>query len=110
MISVTPVRLGFVAMFAAGAMVAAHNTAEAQGPGASVNLAPHIAIYDLKLTSSRGKRALESVRGRIVYDFSGSACDGYALNFRQVTELDSGEGKVALSDLRPARPVRIAER
>ena len=102
MISVTPVRLGFVAMFAAGAMVAAHNAARAQGPGASVNLAPHIAIYDLKLTSSRGKRALESVRGRIVYDFSGSACDGYALNFRQVTELDSGEGKVALSDLRTA--------
>ena len=102
MISITPVRLGFVAMFAAGAMVAAHTVARAQGPGANVNLAPHIAIYDLKLTSSRGKRALESVRGRIVYDFSGSACDGYALNFRQVTELDSGEGKVALSDLRTA--------
>jgi hypothetical protein len=102
MIAITPVRLGFVAMFAAGAMVAAHTVARAQGPGASVNLAPHIAIYDLKLTSSRGKRSLESVRGRIVYDFSGSACDGYALNFRQVTELDSGEGKVALSDLRTA--------
>ena len=40
------------------------------------------------------------MRGRIVYDFSGSSCDGYALKFRQVTELDSGEGKVALSDLR----------
>ena len=102
MIAFTPIRLGFVAMFAAGAMVAAHNVARGQGPGASVNLAPHIAIYDLKLTSSRGKRSLESVRGRIVYDFSGSACDGYALNFRQVTELDSGEGKVALSDLRTA--------
>jgi hypothetical protein len=49
---------------------------------------------------SRGKRALESVRGRILYDFSGSACEGYALQFRQVSELDSGEGKVALSDLR----------
>ena len=102
MISVTPVRLGFVAMCAAGAVFAAHAAAQAQGPAAAVNLAPHIAIYDLKLTSSRGKRALESVRGRIVYDFSGSACDGYVLNFRQVTELDSGEGKVALSDLRTA--------
>jgi len=97
MISVTS-RLGFVAMLA----VAAHSAAHAQGAASSVNLAPHIAIYDLTLTSSRGKRALESVRGRIVYDFSGSACEGYALNFRQVTELDSGEGKVALSDLRTA--------
>jgi hypothetical protein len=40
------------------------------------------------------------VRGRIVYDFAGNMCDGYDLRFRQVTELDSGEGKTALSDLR----------
>src|SRR6185437_10555747 len=31
---------------------------------------------------------------------SGNACDGYELQFRQVSELDSGEGKTALSDLR----------
>ena len=40
------------------------------------------------------------MRGRILYDFSGNACEGYALQFRQVSELDSGEGKSALSDLR----------
>jgi hypothetical protein len=100
MISATPVRLGSVALLAAAGIWAGHGAASAQGAAGSVNLAPHIAIYDLTLTSSRGKRALESVRGRIVYDFSGSSCEGYALQFRQVTELDSGEGKVALSDLR----------
>jgi hypothetical protein len=68
--------------------------------GSAVALAPHRAVYDLKLLRSRGKRALEQVRGRILYDFSGSSCEGYALQFRQVSELDSGEGKVALSDLR----------
>src|SRR5260370_34833813 len=41
-----------------------------------------------------------SAGGRILYDFSGNACDGYALQFRQVSELDNGEGKVTLSDLR----------
>ena len=41
-----------------------------------------------------------SARGRILYDFSGNACEGYALQFRQVSELDNGEGKVTLSDLR----------
>jgi hypothetical protein len=91
-------RLLLAAIVTGGCALA--GTAQAQGPAGSVKLAPHVAIYDLKLTSSRGKRSLESVRGRIVYDFSGSACDGYALKFRQVTELDSGEGKVALSDLR----------
>jgi hypothetical protein len=62
-------------------------------------LAPHRAVYDLKLTRTRGKRPIQSVRGRILYDFAGSACEGYALQFRQVSEIDSGEGKVALSDL-----------
>jgi hypothetical protein len=69
-------------------------------PIGDVPLAGHRAVYDLKLTQSRGKQSLESVRGRILYDFSGSVCEGYTLNFRQVTELDSGEGKHAVSDLR----------
>jgi len=71
--------------------------AAAQG---GIVLAPHRAVYDLKLAKSRGKRSIDVVRGRILYDFSGSACEGYALQFRQVSEIDSGEGKVALSDLR----------
>jgi hypothetical protein len=90
-------RLGFVAIFVAGL---APGAAVAQGPAGSVKFAPHVAVYDLKLTSSRGKRLLEAARGRIVYDFSGSSCEGYSLQFRQVTELDSGEGKASLSDLR----------
>ena len=101
MLVAAPVRgifcLGLVAI-AAG--LGAASPATAQGPAGSVKFAPHVAIYDLKLTSSRGKRLLEAARGRIVYDFSGSACEGYALQFRQVTELDNGEGKVSLSDLR----------
>jgi hypothetical protein len=64
-------------------------------------LAPHKAVYDLKLVKSQGKR-VEAVRGRILYDFTGSRCEGYALTFRQVSEIDSGEGKMALSDLRAA--------
>jgi hypothetical protein len=100
MISSCPARLGLVALMAAAASLAGHGATFGQGAAKTVNLSPHVAIYDLTLKSSRGKRSLESVRGRIVYDFSGSSCEGYALQFRQVTELDSGEGKVALSDLR----------
>jgi len=70
------------------------------GGAAAIALAPHRAVYDLSLGRSHGQRAVEAVRGRILYDFSGSACDGYALKFRQVSELDNGEGKVSLSDLR----------
>jgi hypothetical protein len=74
--------------------------ASAQAAAAPVVLAPHRAIYDLKLSETHGKQQIESARGRILYDFSGSPCEGYTLEFRQVTELDSGEGKSAISDLR----------
>jgi len=62
--------------------------------------AAHRAVYELKLAQARGKSTAVSARGRILYNFSGSACEGYALEFRQVSELDNGEGKVTLSDLR----------
>jgi hypothetical protein len=77
-----------------------YQPAVAAPPTDKVFLAPHRAVYDLKLSKSRGSRGIEAVRGRILYDFSGNACDGYQLQFRQVSELDSGEGKTALSDLR----------
>ena len=67
---------------------------------ASIPFLPHQALYDLSLVKSRGSNAINSARGRILYNFSGSACEGYTSEFRQVSELESGEDKVTLSDLR----------
>ena len=67
---------------------------------APVALVPHRAVYDLSLGASRGNSQVAGVRGRILYDFGGSACQGYSLEFRQVSELDSGEGRISTSDLR----------
>lgn len=69
---------------------------------AKIELQPHRAVYDLKLALSRGKRPVESVRGRILYDFTGNTCEGYALQFRQVSELNTGEGSNLFTDLRAA--------
>lgn len=66
----------------------------------TVVFAPHRAVYDLTLVRSRGTRDIDSVRGRIVYDFSGSACEGYTLQFRQVAQHRSRDGDGVLSDLR----------
>jgi len=66
----------------------------------SIVLAPHRAIYDLSLAYTRGNSQVEAVRGRILYDFDGNACSGYSLDFRQVSVVNSGEGKVSTSDLR----------
>jgi hypothetical protein len=67
---------------------------------APVMLIPHRAVYELALSRARDAAQVASVRGRILYDFDGNACEGYTLKFRQVSELDSGEGKISTSDLR----------
>jgi hypothetical protein len=72
--------------------------ADAEAAAASSFL-PHQALYDLNLVKARGSN-INSARGRILYTFSGSACEGYTSEFRQVSELESGEDKVTLSDLR----------
>src|SRR3954447_10948911 len=98
----TPPRLTLAGAFLAALTLTAVLPAApaAAQQSAPMALASHRAVYDLKLSSTRGKRSMNAVRGRILYDFSGSACEGYALQFRQVSELDSGEGKVIVSDLR----------
>lgn len=67
-----------------------------------VRLAPHRAVYELTLDKSAGSRSVEGARGRIAFDFTGNACEGYNLSYRQVTVLDSGETGAKTSDLRTA--------
>ena len=85
-----------VAVAAAGSGWAVGQASAAAGGG----FLPHQALYELNLVKSRGSAAIDSARGRILYNFTGSACEGYTSDFRQVSELNSGEGKVTLSDLR----------
>src|SRR3984885_4273331 len=73
--------------------------AATSGPASSPFLA-HQALYELSLVKSRGSNSINSARGRILYNFTGSACEGYTSEFRQVSELDSGEDRLTLSDLR----------
>lgn len=72
-------------------------SARAAGP---VSFLAHQAAYDLSLKTSRRSPSIEEAEGRIVYNFAGSACEGYTTDFRQVSRLNTGEGKIALSDLR----------
>src|ERR1700686_4937387 len=88
-------------LLAAAAIAAGSGFSDGQAAtAASAAFLPHQALYELSLVKSRGSASIENARGRILYDFSGSACEGYTSEFRQVSELSSGEGKVTLSDLR----------
>jgi hypothetical protein len=87
--------LTFAAVAAGSGGIGGSARAAASGP-----FLAHQALYELSLVKSRGSNSINSARGRILYNFSGSACEGYTSEFRQVSELDVGEGKVTLSDLR----------
>ena len=92
---VAALALTFAAIAAASGL--AGGRAEA---AAGIPFLPHQALYDLSLVKARGSNAINSARGRILYNFSGSACEGYTSEFRQVSELESGADRVTLSDLR----------
>ena len=98
-ISAPPIRMGCTAaaVIAAGWLSFAPVSA---ADSTTVSLVPHRAVYELKLAQTRGRKPMQAVRGRIYYDFSGNACEGYALRFRQMSVLDSGEGKAVTSDMR----------
>jgi hypothetical protein len=62
--------------------------AAAQGSG---GLAPHRAVYDLQLDQASDRSGITGLYGRMVYEFNGSPCDGYTVNFRFVTRIDTDE-------------------
>jgi hypothetical protein len=78
----------------------APSAAQPSKPG--IHLVPHRAVYDLSLLRSQGSRGLDSARGRIAMDFGGDACDGYTLNYRQVTVLNSNESGARTVDTQTA--------
>jgi hypothetical protein len=64
---------------------------------AAVPLASHRAAYDLSLADPASPPLASAqtpvaASGLIAYEFRGSACEGYTSNFRQMTQMDRGEG------------------
>ena len=90
-----PLRMAFRASLALAAVGASVHAASA----ATVGLVPHRAVYDIVLKEASDRSGIESVRGRMVYEFSGSACKGFNTQFRFVTRIDVGEG-VRVTDQR----------
>lgn len=73
--------------------------AAAPASGEAVPLLPHRAVYELTLGKATGPRAPTAAGGIIAYDFSGSTCEGWAMTFRQRTELQPVEGPTRASDM-----------
>ena len=67
-----------------------------------ISLVSHRAVYELTLAKSVGSKSPTAAHGRIAFDFTGSVCDGYVQNFRQLTELQPAEGPTRVSDMHSA--------
>lgn len=54
-------------------------------------LLAHRAVYDLDLGEASEKSGVTAVAGRIVYEFTGSRCEGYSTNYRFVSQMSVEE-------------------
>lgn len=63
-------------------------------------MVPHRAVYDITLGATSDAAGITDVRGRLVFEFNGSQCDGYSQNLRFVMSITNREGTTTLSDLR----------
>ncbi|WP_269582547.1 cell envelope integrity EipB family protein [Roseibium sp. Sym1] len=92
--------LGAFLLLSAG-IVVPEAGALAAGPAATAGpkLVPHRAVYDMKLGESEEQAGIAGLTGRMVYDFSGNACDGYSVNFRFVTKFQDTNGGSQITDL-----------
>lgn len=69
--------------------------APAPAHAGNVQLSPHRAVYAVELEEATDRSGITGMRGRIVYEFRGSACDGYTTSFRFVTQITArGGGRV----------------
>ena len=54
-------------------------------------LVAHQAVYEVELMNSSDRSGISSMNGRIVYEITGSICEGFAVTFRFVSRINTGK-------------------
>ncbi len=60
----------------------------------------HRGVYELHLSGQKQGSAINKVEGRLVYEFTGSVCEGFSTQFRFVTRIETEDGDIKVSDMR----------
>lgn len=68
--------------------------------GAPVGFAPHRAVYEITLAQAAAGSGVADMTGRMVYELTGSSCEGFTQNMRFVTRTSNREGIETINDLR----------
>ena len=80
-----------------------NGSAQAIAANEANKLVPHRAVYEMKLDDTRsatGITGITGIDGRMVFEFTGSECDGYSLNMRMVTQMTDSQDQTNVTDLR----------
>ena len=70
------------------------------GAAEGVGLMPHRAVYDITLVDARPGAGISDLKGRMVYEFTGAACNGFTQKMRFVTSTTNQEGETSITDMR----------
>ncbi len=96
----TLTRMGVVAATAIATSVVASPALLLAQPARSPALSPHRAIYEITLDQARGGSGVTDMSGRMVYELTGSECEGFSQSMRFVTRMTNQEGTTSLTDMR----------
>jgi hypothetical protein len=61
-------------------------------------IVPHRATYDISLERTEEGSGVSSASGRMVFEITGSACEGYKMRQRMVVNIGDEEGNIGLLD------------
>lgn len=79
-------------------ILAALNMALASSVSQAAALAAHRAFYDFKIARNDRNSGYEDATGRLAYEVTGSACEGWSVNYRFASRYIQSEGNVRLTD------------
>src|SRR4030095_13251973 len=80
-----------------GTLLSPAHALAAKEPG---KLVAHRAIYEMTLDDARTASGITGIDGRMVFEFTGSECDGYSLNMRLGTQMTHYQDTNTVTDLR----------
>jgi hypothetical protein len=90
----------FLHLLLIAATAATACAAASAAPSLRNTIAPHRAVYDISLKRTEEGSGVSSAKGRMVFEVTGSACDGYRMRQRMMVNIGDEEGNIGLLDFR----------
>jgi hypothetical protein len=80
--------------------LASSTTAPLSAPTLHTSIAPHRAVYEISLKRTEEGSGVSSANGRMVFEVTGNACEGYRMRQRMLVNIGDEDGNVGLLDFR----------